>query len=224
MKKSKFQTAVETLEQLLNSPSRIAKKAAKQCLETWKKENRKRLTKEMQNSVMQVERINQTQLELMKKRNEKKIQKASNGVTMIEFIQSGANQVELTPNQVRNVLSQNVCLISYILKADSKTTGEKKGTYTLRFATRKRLLYTKLEATGTAVDNGTIKYYSLADNSWRSCSNENFMGVVEFPMEITKLFERSTPEMRKHYAEVAQQAILKRRAIIDSKDLQVDIA
>jgi hypothetical protein len=224
MKKTNLQAAIDTLEQLLKSPSRITKKAVKECLATWKQENRKRLTNSMKDAVIQLQRINETQLELMKKRNTKKVIKATHGAVMIDFIERGANIDVPNEFQARAILANNLCLISYVLKNSSQTTGEKAGNYTVRFATRKRCLYTELKASGQAVQNGTIKYYSLSANDWRSCTIDNFAGLVEFPKEITNLFARSSPELRKYYAGVAEKAIRERRAIIEGKDLKVEIA
>lgn len=224
MKKSKFQAAVDTLEQLLNSPSRITKKAVKDCLSTWKKENRKRLTKAMQDTVLQLQRINETQLELMKKRNTKIVKKAVAGAVIIEWLEQTNNSDIPAPSTACDIMRENVCLISYKLANKSKTTGEAAGTHTVRFATRIRETYSDTPAKGKRRQNGTIPYYSLSDSDWRCCAEDCFRGVIELPKEITRLFLRSTTEMQQYYAKIAQQTIIDRRAIIASKDLHVDIA
>jgi hypothetical protein len=224
MKKSKFQAAVEILEQLLQSPSRITRKAVKDCLETWKKENRKRLTKSMQDAVIQLQRIDRTRLEIIKKRNTQMVKKAVAGAVIIEWLEQTNNTDIPAPSTACDIMRENVCLVSYKLVNKSKTTGEEAGVHTVRFATRIRETYSDTPANGQRVKNGTIPYYSLSDSGWRSCAEDCFRGVIELPKEITRLFLRSTTEMQKHYAKVAQQTIIDRRAIIASKDLHVDIA
>lgn len=225
-KSKNLAAAIATLNELAKSSSKITKRGAEQYLKQL--ENAKILTPAMKKYINDLEQRNAKRVaknEILKvKRNAAKLTIAVKTGTIQEFVERSANIEAPTRDEAYADLSKNVCLISYELVNTSKTTGEKAGTHTVRFATRMRELYSTTKASGKAIEDDLVRYYSLKDKGWRACSDWHFKGLVVLPKAITNLFKRSTAEMRAYYAAVAEAAIRERRAVIQRKDLNVKIA
>lgn len=227
MEKSKnLVAAIATLNELAKSTSKLTQRGALHLLKQL--ETAKKLTPAMKGYIEELIERNAKRVaknEILKvKRNEKKLVVAIQTGVIQEFVEYSANIEAPSRDEAYQIMAKNVCLISYELVNTSKTTGELKGTHTVRFATRMRELYTTKKADRKPTEDELVRYYSLKDKDWRACSEYYFKGLVILPKAITNLFKRSTAEMRAYYAAVAESVIRKIRSRIDDNKVQNKLA
>lgn len=131
--------------------------------------------------------------EIAKTQSEKRqIKAAATTAAFMNDLQVSCGNQAPTADEAREMLKKSVCIITYKLVADSKSTGEKAGTVTSRFASRMPEVWHEYgqNPTGAKRLNGTIIYKDSSLET-RSCSEKNLIWVYPLPDEIVQIFKKA---------------------------------
>jgi hypothetical protein len=132
------------------------------------------------------------------------------------------NDYGISKTAARELLADNVCAVAFVLGNDSKTTGLKAGSITVRIATRDAAFYA--EPSGKRVPPRTVLPFHQIDEEpaefkgvWRSAKVANIVGIVplaQTTQEAQNLLQN--PEARGAYIGALKTVVAQYEGLINA--------